>query len=32
MSQSNYLDYDNKGWSNNSGYGNIVLTKFPQPT
>ena len=32
MSQYNYLDYDNKGWSNNSGYGNLVITRLPQPS
>lgn len=26
---SNYLDYDQKGWTNISGYGNIVNTQLP---
>lgn len=26
--KANYLDYDNKGWSNISGYGNMVNTKL----
>ena len=26
----NYLDYDNRGWSNDSGYGNLILTHFPK--
>lgn len=25
----NYLDYDQKGWTNISGYGNIVNTRLP---
>lgn len=29
MEKNNYLDYDKKGWSNNSGYGNLVITDFP---
>ncbi len=26
---SNYLDYDQKGWTNISGYGNIVNSQLP---
>jgi hypothetical protein len=25
----NYLDFEKKGWCNNSGYGNIVITQLP---